>query len=215
MNKIKIGVLLIILLTFSGALGYCFSFCIRFFGIETVSQATVLILTFIILYFAYFNWTSPRSKVIGFNCSKDGTKFSIKLKNVGLSEGTFRVRVWIDSNDPFPDGNDFINSLFAQIPVAAPWQSGAYPKRTKIARGDFRQFSNFFHWVNKDANEIITLPVGTGKHTVRFEVQQTGENFIFTYISDGENIDLNSINLEKSYGGKYITGYITKKMNQF
>jgi hypothetical protein len=191
----------------------------------------IAILTLILIYFAYSrsNWSNPRTKLIDYDL-EDTKSFGITLKNSGATEAVFRVRVWIDGESQIKQPpEDFNNSLFAQIPVSAPRGNAAYPKRTRIAKGDFRQFANHFPQIfqaeeieiptlSGDPNrvrivgtsyEILELPTEAGKHEVVFRVQQTGEVYVFTYQSDGREIKTNSIT-NMNYGGKNIVGRMKK-----
>lgn len=181
---------------------------IDFLSNQNLVSWTTLALTILAGYVTYYNHTSPRTEFRDVAVDKDGEEFGFTLKNVGLTEATFRVRMWVDGEDPRPKMEEFDNCLFAQNPLPAPWSDGAYPKRSNVKRRDFRQFSTTFPWVPEDQS-LPPLPVTKDKHEVRLEVQQSGENYIFTYTADGEQIE--DLRLSHMYGGNHLMGWLRKK----
>lgn len=180
----------------------------EYLTIQDLASLATLFLTALAGYVAYYNHTSPRTEFHDLAYAKDGEEFSCWLKNVGLTEATLRVRMWVDGGNLKPEKGEFHNCLFAQNPLPAPWAEGAYPKRSDVKRRDFRQFSTNFPWVHED-QAFPPLPVSKGEHEIRLEVQQTGENYIFTYTADGEKIE--DLSLSKVFGGNYIKGWLREK----
>lgn len=185
-----------------------------------------VVLTVLLAYFAYSRswWSNPRTSLEDFDL-KDSESFGITLKNVGADRAVFRVRVWINGENRLRSQNinlDFANSLFAQIPVQGAGRT-VYPKRTRIAKGDFRQFRNDSPTNNRKIRfenldfefscrkfEILTLPTQKGSHEIVFRVQQTGETWVFNYIAGSDGIEPDSIKRVRKYGGRHILGRLTK-----
>lgn len=201
----------------------------------TISQAFVIFLTLIAILYYYQDWSSPKTELFKkSNFLKNWSEFTfgITLKNTGHTEAVFRVRVWIDGRNPISGkgekiSEDFLNSLFATIPL--PTTEGVYPKRSRVARDDFRSFKNIpprggvqkedlrkiddYHMKttgNFPTNDFMKLPVKEGKHHVVFKLQQTGEYFIFGYESNGREINKKTLSFFMKVGGKGIGDRLKK-----
>lgn len=184
------------------------------YGLDSIYKVSVILLSFFIVAFYYHDWASPVTKCIREKSkrkwSDDGKEFGIVLRNEGDSNSVFRVGVRIDGQKPIESG-EFANSLFAQIPISSPYSdSGIYPKRTDIAKYDYRSFTNEprgltekeieenhssytekrfeFPQEREETFDIMNLPVDGSSHTVEFQVQQTGKTYVFKYESDESNI---------------------------
>lgn len=193
-----------------------------------VKQIPVLFLTVLATVFAYRNHTSPRTAEEDWYIN-DLDDFGVKLRNTGTTEAVFRVSVKVDRNC-LNSESPFANCLYANIPL--PTSDGVYPKRTKIARGDFRTFKNYReevvdrdglsklengpyhieykHCIGKNENGEpiyivragVFLPKAEDGKRLKLKVDQTGEVYEFSYETDGEG-DILETRKVIEHGGNY------------
>ena len=201
-------------------------------------QGAVVLLTLGLFHFGYHRWSSPKTRLKEewLNVRSGGESFSLKLKNEGDFVAIFRIRVFIhEKGEGCENGEppyikraphmrgieqqelDFDNCLFAQNPIPSPFAGrGPYPKRTRIYPKDFNNFSNRFGWVGP-RRRIMKLPASKEKrkYVLRFEVEQTGENYIFKYESEDNKINKESIEKVGEYGGRTFMGRFKKQLKDF
>lgn len=75
----------------------------NYLTIQNLASLATLLLTALAGYVAYYNHTSPRTEFHDVVYTENGEEFSCWLKNVGLTEATFRVRMWVDGENLMPE----------------------------------------------------------------------------------------------------------------
>ncbi|MFB6110150.1 MAG: hypothetical protein ABEJ60_04660 [Halodesulfurarchaeum sp.] len=173
-------------------------------SLSRLFKFAVLLLTVLGFVFSYENWTSPKTELMPEKTralwNRETGDYGIVLRNVGTSDATIRVLVRIDGEKLYPERPDATSCLYARLPHSSPFPgANPYPRRSRIARDDFRAYTNEMVWqidFSWDESDIIdatpqslpSVPIDGDTHVVDFEVQQTNEHYVFRYDSDGEHI---------------------------
>lgn len=208
-GTLLVAVVFVVLLTESVGLPCVAGICAGVSPVVSLSRLfkySILMLTVIGFVFSYENWTSPKTSLVAEKTraawDERTGNYGIVLRNDGTTDATLRVKVRLDGEEPFPDERDAANCLYANIPHSSPFPGAEpYPKRSRIARDDFRLFRNTKEWsidmgpeetyrIQTTAQALPSLPIDGEAHEVDFEVQQTGERYVFTYDSDETITDI-------------------------
>lgn len=173
-------------------------------SLSRLFKYAVLLLTILGFGFSYENWTSPKTELMPEKTralwNGETGDYGLVLQNVGTTDATIRVLVRIDGEKVYPDQPDAMSCLYARLPHSSPFPGeNPYPRRSRIARNDFRSYTNKMEWridFSREESDVIhanpqslpSLPIDGDTHEVDFEIQQTNEHYVFRYDSDGARI---------------------------